>query len=168
MENLNGRGHLGDRGVGGRILNNGVLKIRIEFKWLKIRTSGGLFWTRWWTCRFHKRVRISWPGLGILASQQGICSVDFYIPSMNGARVLLNCSDKTSTQPISGPVVCCCRAPVFERCYQRSSSFWLVTENLEWGSWATHSRNVVFPIRSVIICEYDDWLCETKHNVVKI
>jgi hypothetical protein len=30
------------------------------------------------------------------------------------------------------------------RSLQRFLSFWLVMENMEWGSWASHSKNVVF------------------------
>jgi hypothetical protein len=29
--------------------------MRTGFSWLKIRSSGGLVWTRWWTFGLHKK-----------------------------------------------------------------------------------------------------------------
>jgi len=36
------------------------LKMWIGSIWLRIWTSGGLLWTRWWTFGFHKSRGISW------------------------------------------------------------------------------------------------------------
>jgi len=44
------------------------------FIWLWIGTSGGLFWPRQWTLRFHQMRGISCLFLELLASQEGPCS----------------------------------------------------------------------------------------------
>jgi hypothetical protein len=41
--------------------------------------------------------------------------------------------------------------PAFEGLFQRPSSSWLVTDNLDCGYRAGNSKNVVFPARSVFI-----------------
>jgi hypothetical protein len=48
LDDLKGRGHMGDLGTGGRIISNWVLKIYgvrlwTGFHWLRIHSSGGLF-----------------------------------------------------------------------------------------------------------------------------
>jgi hypothetical protein len=43
--------------------------------WLRIGTSGGLLWTRWWTFEFHKMLRISWMAAQLAASQKGLSSM---------------------------------------------------------------------------------------------
>jgi hypothetical protein len=44
--------------------------------WLRIGTGGGLLCIRWWTFRFHKMRGISWVAEDILASQEGLCSME--------------------------------------------------------------------------------------------
>jgi hypothetical protein len=45
---------------------------RSDLIWLRIGTSGGLLWTRWWTFRFHKMPRNSWVAERLAASQEGL------------------------------------------------------------------------------------------------
>jgi hypothetical protein len=42
------------------ILENSSWRVWTGFIWVRISTSGGLFWTRKWTFWFHKRREISW------------------------------------------------------------------------------------------------------------
>jgi hypothetical protein len=50
---------------------------RTESIWLRVRTSGGLLWMRWWTFGFHKMRGISWVAQDVLASQEGLCSMEW-------------------------------------------------------------------------------------------
>jgi hypothetical protein len=43
--------------------------------WLRIGTGGRLLCIRWWTFGFHKMRGISWVAQGVLASQEGLCSI---------------------------------------------------------------------------------------------
>jgi hypothetical protein len=43
--------------------------------WLRIGTSGGLLWTRWWTFGFHRMLGSSWVAAQLAASQEGLRSV---------------------------------------------------------------------------------------------
>jgi hypothetical protein len=43
--------------------------------WLRIGTSGGLLWTRWWTFGFHKMLGNSWVAAQLVASQERLSSV---------------------------------------------------------------------------------------------
>jgi hypothetical protein len=45
--------------------------------WVRIKTSGRLFWRRYWTLRFHKMRGIPWPAEKPLASQEGLHSVTY-------------------------------------------------------------------------------------------
>jgi hypothetical protein len=54
------RDHCEDLGVDGRITLSWTLgrkesMVRTGFSWLRIASSGGLVWTRWWTFGFHKK-----------------------------------------------------------------------------------------------------------------
>jgi hypothetical protein len=49
------------------------------FVWQRTGTSGGLLWTRPWTCGFHKRMAISWPADPLLAFQS-LCSKEASLP----------------------------------------------------------------------------------------
>jgi hypothetical protein len=44
--------------------------------WLRIGTGGELLWTRQWTFVSHKMRVISWPAERLLASPEGLCSVE--------------------------------------------------------------------------------------------
>ena len=44
----------------------------IGYMWLRIRTSGGLLWTRRWTFGFHKMPRNAWLAEELLVSQEGL------------------------------------------------------------------------------------------------
>jgi hypothetical protein len=44
--------------------------------WLRIGTGGGLLWMRWWTFGFHKMQGISWLAGRLLASREGLCSME--------------------------------------------------------------------------------------------
>jgi hypothetical protein len=44
--------------------------------WLRIGTGGRLLWVRWWTFGFHKMRGISWLADDLLASQEGLCSME--------------------------------------------------------------------------------------------
>jgi hypothetical protein len=46
--------------------------------WLKIRTGSRLLWMRRWTSTFHKTRGIYWPAEKLLASKEGLCSVDIF------------------------------------------------------------------------------------------
>jgi hypothetical protein len=43
---------------------------------LVIGTSGGLLWTRWWTFGFYKLLGSSWVAAQLVASQEGLSSVN--------------------------------------------------------------------------------------------
>jgi hypothetical protein len=47
--------------------------------WLRIGTSEGLLWTRWWTFGFHKMPGSSWVAAQLAASQEGLSSVSKYM-----------------------------------------------------------------------------------------
>jgi len=47
-----------------------------ESIWLRTRTSGGPLWTQSWTSGFHKRQGIFWLAQWLLASQEGLCSME--------------------------------------------------------------------------------------------
>jgi hypothetical protein len=44
--------------------------------WLRIGTGGGLLCIRLWTFGFHKMRGISWVAQDVLASQEGLCSME--------------------------------------------------------------------------------------------
>jgi hypothetical protein len=44
--------------------------------WLKIGTGGGHLWMRLWTFGFHKMWGISWVAEELVASQEGLCSLE--------------------------------------------------------------------------------------------
>jgi hypothetical protein len=45
--------------------------------WLRIDRGGGHLWVREWTFGFHKMWRISWLAANQLASQEGLCSMEW-------------------------------------------------------------------------------------------
>jgi hypothetical protein len=45
---------------------------------LRIGTGGELLWMRWWTFGFHKMRGISWVAQDVLASQEWLCSMEWY------------------------------------------------------------------------------------------
>ena len=44
--------------------------------WLRTATGGRLFWMQWWTFGFHKMWGMFWVAEDILASQEGLCSME--------------------------------------------------------------------------------------------
>jgi hypothetical protein len=58
---------------------------RTEFIWLRIGSSGGLLWTRWWTFGFHEEriFLISWVTISFSNSilHHGVCkySIDLSV-----------------------------------------------------------------------------------------
>jgi hypothetical protein len=54
--------------------------------WLRIGTSGGLLWKRWWTFGFHKMLGSSWVAAQLAVSQDGLSSVNkqVYCPHFQG------------------------------------------------------------------------------------
>jgi hypothetical protein len=49
--------------------------------WLRIGTSGGLLWTRWWIFGFLKMLGSSWVAAQLAASQEGLSSVSKQVHS---------------------------------------------------------------------------------------
>jgi hypothetical protein len=47
----------------------------IKLIWLRIGTSGGLLWTRYWTFGSHKMLGIFWVAAQLAASQEGLSSM---------------------------------------------------------------------------------------------
>jgi hypothetical protein len=47
--------------------------------WLRTGTDGRLLWMWWWTIGFHIMPGISWLSEDLLASQKGLCSMEFLI-----------------------------------------------------------------------------------------
>jgi hypothetical protein len=85
-KNLNGRDQAGDLDIDGTIILEWMLgkvcgKVLTAFVWLRIWRSGGLLWTRQWTFGFHKINVISWLAGRLLASQEGLCSKEFFLQS---------------------------------------------------------------------------------------
>jgi hypothetical protein len=81
LEDLKGRDYLEDLDVDGRIILEWLLKKYVGklwngFTWLSIGTSYKVLWTRWWTFRFHERLGISLLAEQLLASQEGLCSME--------------------------------------------------------------------------------------------
>jgi hypothetical protein len=52
--------------------------------WLRIGTSGGLLWTRWWTFGFLKMLGSSWVAAQLATSQEGLSSVSKYTTNYRG------------------------------------------------------------------------------------
>ena len=46
--------------------------------WIRIRAVGGSLWMRWWTFGFHKMRGIPWLAEDLLASQEGLCCMEFH------------------------------------------------------------------------------------------
>jgi hypothetical protein len=46
--------------------------------WIRVGTSGGLLWTRWWNFWFHKMLGSYWIAAQLAASQEGLSSVSKY------------------------------------------------------------------------------------------
>jgi hypothetical protein len=62
--------------------------------WLRIGTGGGLLWMRLWTFGSHKMRGISWVAQDVLASQEGLCSMEWvskyvFIPLLLSERKVL-------------------------------------------------------------------------------
>jgi len=81
LENLKGRDQSEDLGVDGKTILEWILekyggKGCTGCIWLSIQIAGGLLWTRRWTYELHKRRGISWLAEWVLASQQGLCSIE--------------------------------------------------------------------------------------------
>jgi hypothetical protein len=53
-------------------------RARTGLIWLRTGTGGKLLWIRLWTFGFHKMWRISWVALNVLASQEGLCSMQLF------------------------------------------------------------------------------------------
>jgi hypothetical protein len=78
--------HLEDPGVDGRIILKWIFErlgvgAQTGLIWLRTGTGGGLLCIRWWTFGFHKMRGISWVAEDILASQEGLCSMELVYSS---------------------------------------------------------------------------------------
>jgi hypothetical protein len=51
----------------------------IGLTWLRIGTSGGLLWTRYWTFGFDEMLGGSWGAAQLTASQEGLSSVNKWV-----------------------------------------------------------------------------------------
>jgi hypothetical protein len=51
----------------------------IGLMWMRIRTRGGLLWTRLWTSGFHKMLGSSWVAAQLAASQEGLSSMSEWV-----------------------------------------------------------------------------------------
>ena len=79
--NLRERDHFGDPGVDGRILLNWIFRmwnvmVWTGSSWLRIGTSGGHLWMRWWTFGFYEMRGIYWLADNRLGSEEGFCSME--------------------------------------------------------------------------------------------
>jgi hypothetical protein len=54
--------------------------------WLRIGTGGERLWMRWWTSTLNEFRTIYWLADGLLASQEGLCSVELFLTDMDGNR----------------------------------------------------------------------------------
>jgi hypothetical protein len=57
---------------------------------LRIGTSGGLLWTRWWTFGFHKMLGSSWVAAQLAASQDGLSSMKLVAAAVAAAAVVVD------------------------------------------------------------------------------
>ena len=81
LEDLRERDNLEHLNVGGRTILKWTFK---KYDWktftgltrLRIWTGRGLLWTRWWTVVFHKMQKMSWLAENLLATQEGLWSVE--------------------------------------------------------------------------------------------
>ena len=72
----------GDPGVDERIILRWIFRkwdvgVWTGLDWLRIGTVGGHLWTGWWNFGLHKMLGISWLAGNRLASQEGLCSVEW-------------------------------------------------------------------------------------------
>jgi hypothetical protein len=49
-----------------------------QFIWSRTRISSGVFWTRWWSFKFHKRQGNCWVAKWQTASQKRLCPIEFF------------------------------------------------------------------------------------------
>jgi hypothetical protein len=56
--------------------------------WLGIGTGGRHLWMQQWNFRFHKMWGISWLARELLASQEGLCSMEYVIWGLSGLVLL--------------------------------------------------------------------------------
>ena len=61
----------------GRFFKTWDVKAWIGLMWLRIGTGGGHLWMRQWAFGFHKMQGISWLAENRLASQEGLCSMEW-------------------------------------------------------------------------------------------
>jgi hypothetical protein len=47
--------------------------------WLRLGTSGGLLWARWWTFEFRKMLGSSWEAAQLAATQEGLSSMSEWV-----------------------------------------------------------------------------------------
>jgi hypothetical protein len=59
----------------------------IRLIWLRIGTSGGLFWTRRWTSGFHKMLGISWGAAKLTGSEGRLGSMSEWVNLCKGRSV---------------------------------------------------------------------------------
>jgi hypothetical protein len=69
--------------------------------WLRIGTGGGLLWIQWWTFGLHKMRGISWVAEGVLASQEGLCSMEWVIILKMYVKYIENLSAKSGVPKLS-------------------------------------------------------------------
>jgi hypothetical protein len=60
--------------------------IWIGLIWLRIGTSGGLLWTRYWTFGFHKMLESTWVAAQLAASQEGLSPTSERAESVRNVR----------------------------------------------------------------------------------
>jgi hypothetical protein len=95
----------------------------------------------------------------VLKKSYRIYDVEATLALEKNRRILCGdrCTNKTSSAiDITSPVTCYSLIPTLVGSPQRSSSFWLVTEYLEWDSYAGHLNNVCFPITCLVLYEFHD------------
>jgi hypothetical protein len=130
-----------------QILKKQSVRMRTWFIWLGRGSSCGLLWTWQWTFRSHRRWGISWMAEWLLASQEGLCSIEFawcwtncwnYIVPMWHDKMIMNdvrCGTKWSWPTAVKSQFCVCLRDNGLEQWTEENLKWSTFNNLSTDMW---------------------------------